>query len=468
MQAVVLADFGSTFTKVTVVEEPGGRLLASAQSPTTVESDVMHGYETALAQALRSVRNPLKINARLAASSAGGGLRLAAIGLVPDYTAAAARQAALNAGAKVELLLSDRLDASAIAALQETRPEILLFSGGTDGGQRDEVLFNAEVAASANLDCHVVVACNRDLAQDVARRFAAGGRGVDVVDNVLPEIRTLNIEPARAAIREAFIRHVIRGKGLSATEEFGRTVIMPTPQAVLTATRLLALGDGGTPGVGDVVVVDVGGATTDVHSAAALRSTSAGITSAGLPLLPLTRTVQGDLGMRWSAPGVLDADYDWLVAQEGATAQGLKVQCGRRRREPAMLADDEHERRTDRALATACITHALRRHCGVLDAIYIPGQGTDFVRKGLDLREVPLVVGTGGMLVHDRRGAASLRHALSRRVKQSLTPRDPVVALDRRYLLPAAGLLSTRDARAALALLRAHVAPKQTGHAARV
>ena len=131
MKAVILADFGSTYTKLTLVEEGSGRLLASEQAPTSIATDVMEGYEAALGSALASIRGPVDVVDRLAASSAGGGLRLAAIGLVADYTAAAARQAALNAGAKIELLLSGRLDQAAVAALEAARPEILLVSGGT-------------------------------------------------------------------------------------------------------------------------------------------------------------------------------------------------------------------------------------------------------------------------------------------------------------------------------------------------
>ena len=276
MRVIVLADFGSTFTKVTIVEEITGTLLSTAQSPTTVLSDVMEGYQAALEVALSSIAGNVEIVDKLAASSAGGGLRLAAIGLVPDYTAAAARQAALNAGAKIELLLSGRLGEDDVAALERVRPEILLFSGGTDGGQCDQILDNAAMVATAKLDCHVVVSCNREIAADVAQLLRARHDGVEVVDNVLPSIRALNIDPARHAIHEAFIRHVIRGKGLSKTDEFGRAVIMPTPEAVLEATHLFAKGDGVRPGVGDVIVVDIGGATTDIHSCVGLRPIPAG------------------------------------------------------------------------------------------------------------------------------------------------------------------------------------------------
>ena len=454
VNAIALVDFGSTFTKLTITEAGTGRLLATAQAPTTADTDVMEGYRDALGRALAQAPGRLSIVRRLAASSAGGGLRVAAIGLVPEYTEAAARQAALNAGARIVLRLSGRLDESAVAALEEAQPEIVLFSGGTDGGQRAQVLENAEAVAAAQIESRVVVACNRDVAPAVAGMVAPRER-VRVVANVLPAIGRLAIEPARAAIHDAFIRHVIRGKGLSGAQEFHEAVIMPTPEAVLRATRLLAEGaDGETPA--DVVVVDLGGATTDVHAAIAPRPAPVGIRTTGLPALPLRRTVEGDLGMRWSAPGVLDADGDWLEAEgraAGQTPEQLRQACARRQHEPDYLPESPGEDRIDRALATACATHAIRRHCGTLRTVYVPGQGTDFVQRGADLRDVPLVIGTGGLLSRHSDGEAVLRAALERRAQGSLTPRAPALALDRRYVLAAAGLLSTVDENAARALL---------------
>ena len=452
--AIALVDFGSTFTKLTITEAGTGRLLATAQAPTTVETDAMEGYRLALDCALAQVPGKPRIVRQLAASSAGGGLRVAAIGLVPEYTEAAARQAALNAGARIVLQLSGRLDENAVAALEEARPEIVLFSGGTDGGQRARVLENAEAVSTARIESRIVVACNRDVAAAVADMLAPSMR-VRVVANVLPAIGRLDIEPARAAIHDEFIRHVIRGKGLSRAEEFHETVIMPTPEAVLRATRLLAAGAGGER-AGDVVVVDLGGATTDVHAAIAPKPAPVGIRTGGLPLLPLRRTVEGDLGMRWSAPGVRDADGDWLEAEgraAGIAPERLRRACARRQQYPDYLPEGPDEGRIDRALATACVTHALRRHCGVLSTVYVPGQGTDFVQRGADLRDVPLVIGTGGMLGRHADGESVLRAALERRAQGSLTPRAPAFALDRRYVLAAAGLLSTVDENGARALL---------------
>ena len=454
VNAIALVDFGSTFTKLTITEAETGRLLGAAQAPTTAGTDVMEGYRTALDRALGQAPARLTIVRRLAASSAGGGLRVAAIGLVPEYTAQAARQAALNAGARVVLQLSGRLDERAVAALEAVQPEIVLFSGGTDGGQRKQVLENAEALSRARIESRIVVACNRNVADAAAAMVVPRGR-VRIVANVLPAIGRLDIEPARTAIHDEFIRHVIRGKDLSRAEEFHRAVIMPTPEAVLRAARLIAAGAGGTAPA-DVVVIDLGGATTDVHAAIAPKPMPVGVRLVGLPALPLRRTVEGDLGMRWSAPGVLDADAEWLEAEwraAGKTSDALRGACARRRREPDYLPDDPDEARIDRALATACVTHALQRHCGTLKTVFIPGQGADFEQQGADLRDVPLLIGTGGVLGRQAAGEAMLQGALERQSQSALTPRAPALALDRRHVLAAAGLLSTVNDSGARALL---------------
>ena len=146
---VALVDFGSTFTKLALVELGTGLLLATAQEPTTIETDVVEGYR----QALETVCSQLSIDSGLitplAASSTAGGLSVAAIGLVDDYTVTAARQAALNAGAKVELVLTGKLDSTDIDAIHQLNPDIVLFSGGTDGGQTQQVIDNATSLADA-------------------------------------------------------------------------------------------------------------------------------------------------------------------------------------------------------------------------------------------------------------------------------------------------------------------------------
>jgi uncharacterized protein (TIGR01319 family) len=452
--AAVLADFGSTFTKVAVVELGSGRLLARAQSPTSVETDVMRGYRVALDFALEAIEEPVTLGPRLAASSAAGGLRVAAIGLVGELTAAAARQAALNAGARVEVVLSGRLGDAEATELGQAAPEVVLFCGGTDGGQEAIVIANAEAVAAAAIEAHFVVACNARVAERVGAILARNGARVDVVANVMPRIGALEVEPARAAISEAFVGHVIEGKGLSDEDEFAREVIMPTPEAVLRATRLLAAE------VGDVVVVDIGGATTDVHSASERSEPSPGVRGPLLPVLPVLRSVQGDLGVRSNAPSVLASDREWLLGSLGIDAASAEAAAAMRAREPGFVAGDPAESSIDRALAVACVHHALRRHCGRLTITSAPNQPARIATDGPDLRRAPLLLGTGGMLVRASRGEDILCEALERLDDRSLAPREPGISIDHDYLLAAAGLLADIDRPAAAALMRASLRPR--------
>jgi uncharacterized protein (TIGR01319 family) len=445
--AAVLADFGSTFTKVALVELGSGRLVAQAQSPTTVHSDVMIGYQAALDAALADVA-PVALGPRLAASSAAGGLRVAAVGLVEDLTAAAARQAALNAGARIELVLHGRLGEAHRQALDEAHPEVILFCGGTDDGQERMVLDNARAIGTDPIDAHFVVACNERIAERVAKILGRHGARVDVVANVMPRIGVLHVEPARTAISEAFVQHVIQGKGLSQGTEFASAVVMPTPEAVLRATQLLA------EDVGDVVVVDIGGATTDVHSATRSSEPTPGIRGPLLPVLPVLRSVQGDLGLRSNAPSVLETDRPWLLKNLALDEAVVAAAAVRRSAEPGLIADEPDDWRIDLALAVSCVFHSLRRHCGRLTITSRPNQPARISTDGPDLRDAPLVVGTGGILVRTSGGEAILATALDRCDDRSLTPRAPRFAIDSSYILAAAGLLATVDPGAALELLR--------------
>ncbi|HET7122321.1 MAG TPA: glutamate mutase L [Solirubrobacterales bacterium] len=458
MAAVALVDFGSTYTKVRIVERGEGRLLARAEAPTTVGSDLMEGYGAALAAARERLAAPVAIEERLAASSAGGGLRVAAIGLVADLTGAAARQAALNAGARVTAVLAGALDEAALDRLHAARPEIVLFAGGTDGGQADLVLENARRLAARPFPAFAVVACNAAIAAQVAGTLEEAGMEAGVAANVMPRLGRLEIDSARRAILDAFLEHVIGGKGLSSSPEFRQMVKMPTPEAVLEATRLLSRGTEGESGVGDVVVVDVGGATTDVHSDRCTEVATPGIDEPLLPAPATLRTVEGDLGLRAGAAGVLAADERWIGEQLDGAVPSLGHSVSRRAAHPEWIPDTPEEGLLDGLLATSCATQALRRHCGTM----LLSRGEDgvptLVREGPDLREARCVLGTGGVFAHRDDGEEVLSAALARPAPRSLAPREPRLALDRSYVLAAAGLLATIDPVGALRLLRRELA----------
>lgn len=457
MGLVALADFGSTYTKLALVDSEQRRVIGRAQAPTTIATDVIDGYAAALAAAREAAGGVPAPQRELAVSSAGGGLRVAAVGLVADLTAAAARQVALNAGARVDSVLSGRLEAGELAELRDAAPEILLFAGGTDGGQRELVLDNARRLARAEIAARVVVACNREVADEVAALFAAAGNGVEVAPNVMPRLGQLEIEGARAAISRAFLEHVIGGKGMSDDGRFLAMVKMPTPEAVLAATRLLAGGATGSPGKGDIVVVDVGGATTDIHSTRSERTTP-GIEQPLLPP-PLTlRTVEGDLGLRAGAEGVVDADRAWLSEQLDETGTAALGEAARvRGRRPEWIPDSAAEAELDALLAVGCVTQALARHCGTM-LLAAGGKGPPtLVADGPDLREAKRVIGTGGVFAHRRDGAAILARALGRRGPRSLAPLDPAISIDGGYVLAAAGLLAAEEPNLALAVLESEL-----------
>lgn len=458
MAAVALTDFGSTYTKVRLVDRDEAVVLARAEAATTIGTDLIEGYATALAAAQAQLPAPVAIDDALAVSSAGGGLRVAAIGLVADLTAAAARQAALNAGARVGAVLAGELGAAELARLDAAAPEIALFAGGTDGGQAELVLANARRLAAHGLAARVVVACNAAVAEEVATILGEAGIAAALADNVMPALGRLEIESARAAISAAFLEHVIGGKGLSADPEFARMVRMPTPEAVLAAVRLFARGPGDGGGVGDVLVVDVGGATTDVHSDRAAQPATPGIEAPLLPSPPTLRTVEGDLGLRAGAPGAVAADRRWLEqrldgAGEGGGGEVLDEAAATRAARPAWVPEDQAEAELDRLLATACVAHALDRHCGTMLLSRSDQGPPTLVRDGPDLREVSRLIGTGGVFAHGEDGETVLRDALERRQPRSLGPRAPAISLDRGYVLAAAGLLASVDERAAFRLL---------------
>jgi uncharacterized protein (TIGR01319 family) len=433
----VCADVGSTFTKVVVVDLADGALVASAAHPTTVDTDVLHGLDAAIAAAAAQLDPGTDLSTVYACSSAGGGLRLAVVGYEKLVTAEAGHRVGLSAGARVVHVAAGPLDGTGMAALRAARPDVVLLVGGTDGGDAEVLTHNATRLAAARLRVPVVLAGNV-AARDTARQ-ALAAKGVPVIEaeNVLPRIGVLNPRPARLAIREVFLRHVIGGKKLSKGPRFASLVRGATPDLVLAGVELLA---DHTPG--DLLVVDVGGATTDVYSALATQE-DADAEVAGA--LWRSRTVEGDLGMRWSAPGVVAA-----AAAERLLAPGeepaLTAAAAARAADTGFLATSAEEREVDQRLATLAATVALRRHAGR-------------ERRGKDLQGVRLVVGSGGVLRHAEPGAplAVLDAVVHDHAGGWPLPRRPRVVVDVHNVLAAAGLLAVAHPAAAVGLLRRHL-----------
>lgn len=435
--AVVCVDVGSTFTKAALVALPSGELLGTATRPTTLHTDVMDGVDACRAELGADGGVP-----SLACSSAGGGLRLAVVGYERAVTAEAGFRVGLSAGARVEHVAAGPLDDGALDALVAARPDVLLLAGGTDGGNAEILRHNAGALAARRLMIPVVVAGNVDARDDVADTLRAAGLPVTATANVLPEIGRLDPAPARAALREVFLRHVIGGKGLSRRADFPAMVRAATPDAVLTGVELLADGAGDVPGAGDVLVVDVGGATTDVYSVVTPQGEDAALRRDVVETLWRSRTVEGDLGVRWGAGGVVAAAVAERLIDPGE-AEALRAAADRRTADPAYVPDSAGERETDARLGELAVTVALRRH----------GRG------GKDLREVRLVVGSGGVLRHGSPAvrAQVLAPATADHAGGWPVPERARWVVDQTYVLAAAGLLAREHPQAAARLLATHL-----------
>ena len=445
-------DFGSTFTKGALVDVTSGELLATAGHRTTIDTDVLDGWDACRAEL--TTRDPRAEKAPvLACSSAGGGLRIAVVGNEELVTAEAGRRVALSSGGRVVHVAHSGLTASSFPTLRESHPDVVLLVGGTDGGNAEVLEHNADHLARNGWPGPVVVAGNTDSQDRVAALLDGSRTPYVLADNVVPKIGVLAPASARAAIREMFLRHVIGGKHLSKRAHFTSMVRGATPDVVLTAVELLAHGlDAEHPGAGDVVVVDVGGATTDVHSVVEPDAEESGLGREVVATLPVARTVEGDLGMRWSAVPTVE---EGLAAGIVDDVDRLRRAAVLRRDHPAFLPTNDDEARDDEQIATAAVGVALRRHAGRRQVVFGP-DGRVVERSGKDLREVDLLVGSGGVLRNNSPETAA-------RVLGSVTgdsdtdgwqlPRRPRVVVDQDYVLASAGLLAQEHPRAAHALL---------------
>jgi uncharacterized protein (TIGR01319 family) len=452
----VCADVGSTFTKAAAVDLDTGALLATASGRTTVETDVMDGLDAAIAELVAALPAGSDIVTTRVCSSAGGGLRLAVVGYEELVTAEAARRVALSAGARVVHIGAGRLDRAGLAELQAAEPDLVLLAGGTDGGDSEVLRHNAgrlaglRVSGGSRRRLPVVVAGNVDLREEVASTLAARGTPVVATANVLPRIGQLDPQPARSAIREVFLRHVIGGKRLSRSRRFASLVRGATPEVVLTAVELLAdhVGD-------DLVVVDVGGATTDVYSVlrphpdatAVERSEVAGAWWS-------SRTVEGDLGVRWGAPGVVQAAEGERLLRAGEEAR-LAGAVRIRAEDPAYLPVTDTDRAEEMRIAGLAATIALRRHARGEPARAGDSGAVTARLAAKDLRRVRLFIASGGVLRHAPPSAAVAVHegVLADLGGGWAPPRAAHASVDVDYVLAPAGLLAADHPGAALALL---------------
>jgi len=421
----LVAEIGSTTTSVSAFGGLAGwpattpELLGQGVAATTVaQGDVGIGLDEARAM-LEERIGPIEPAVVLATSSAAGGLRMTVHGLTAKMTAMAAREAALGAGAVVEYQTAGRLHDHDLLRIEEVQPNLVLLAGGVEGGDYDTVVFNARRLAGLAVRPIVVYGGNSVVGPQAREVLEAAGFTVRMTANVYPGIDELDIVPARSAIHDAFEEHIVHAPGMERIGGFVTGRILPTPGAVLIAAEKLA------ETLGDLVVVDVGGATTDVHS---VTDGSAEFSAISPEPQPHTkRTVEGDLGTFVSASHVSEL----LPESERPATLPPAVPVAPEDVEAAVV------------LARVATITAMQRHAGRLTSLYTP-TGRQTVARGRDLTACRLLIGTGGALTRLPAGKAALAasRATTGCADLLLPPSDALCVLDRDYLFACCGALA--------------------------
>ncbi len=453
-------DFGSTFTKIVVIDVDHEKIVARSMSPSTVDTDINTGLGKALEKigGWRSLRD--KVSLKLACSSAAGGLRIVAVGLVPDLTGEAARRAALSAGGKVIGVYSHRLTEEDLKHIEESNPDMILLSGGTDGGDRDTVQHNGRLISKSGLSSPVVIACNREAAPAVRETLSAGGKISVLTENVMPDLGKINVGPAKKIIRDLFVKHITKAKGLEKAKAFV-DLIMPTPSASLTAAQLLADGTVGEPGRGAVMVVEVGGATTNVYSVFEEPKPERNVIRKGVPEGRVKRTVEGDLGVRVGATSLVEAAGVDNVMELMSRRADLDASDMARQltKNPSSLPDTRVAVEFDEALARLAVRLAVERHVGTVEEVYTP-TGRYYFQTGKNFEALGIVIGSGGPIVYSRNPSTILSEVIFREERPDiLKPKQPKQFIDRDYILWSAGLLSIHHPVTAFRILKRSLLP---------
>lgn len=445
MKYHILADFGSTFTKAALVSETEASVIYSTKRPSTVKEDASIALDACLAEISEKFGEDVVASAKYhATSSAAGGLRMAVIGVTDRLSLAAGKNVAFGAGAKITHLFSGKLRTEQGAEYAASPLEILLLCGGYERGNQSVLLHNARILADSDLQCPIVYGGNSEVATEVRAILLQGGKECFVVPNIIPNVGLLDTAACEAIIRDLFMKRIVNMKGLGRIKErFGD--IIPTPAAVLEAGKLFSEGTATHRGHEKLMIVDIGGATTDIHSYAEhIAGEGAKIIGAAEPYA--RRTVEGDLGMRESSDTLIaELGFEKAAMEAGVTATELAAGIQERITNTGIVADNDGEKAIDEMIASAAARIAARRHVGRWEPVH--GSNCKKIQTGKNLQDVDLIIGTGGPIINSRDPQKILQEVL-RKAKGDeylLLPKKGSFYLDEDYILYAVGLLSYED-----------------------
>ena len=447
---VLVAEIGSTTTVVNAfdhLESDSPVFLGQGQAPTSVkEGDVNIGLQAAIEDMKKNLHienEKLEYTNMLATSSAAGGLRMTVHGLVYDMTVKAAKEGALGAGANIHLITAGKLSKVDMIKLDRIKPNIILITGGVDYGERETALYNSELIAASDLNIPVIYAGNIAVADDVKLIFESYSKekNLHIVPNVYPKIDILNIEPTREVIQDIFEKHITEAKGMEKIREMVNGPIIPTPGAVMKASKILK------DEIGDLVTIDVGGATTDIHSVTEGTEKVNKILVEPEPVAK--RTVEGDLGVFINKRNIVDIiKIEKLEKELNMSPEDIEKFTNS---DIAIPETEEHKRFIERLTKEAVIV-SINRHAGGYRTYF--GGKSDTLAFGKDLTAVKWIVGTGGALTR-LTAREEILNSISQfnRADKLLPTAEAKILIDNDYIMASLGILSSLNKEAAIKLL---------------
>jgi len=468
MRSILATDCGSTTTKAILIEYEEGayRLKVRGESPTTVEApveDVTAGVLNAITEVeelagrrllrdgklIKPRRGNEGVDVYLSTSSAGGGLQMMVAGVVRNMTAESAERAALGAGAIVmDVIASNdkRLPHERIEQIRRLRPDMILLSGGVDGGTTVHVVELAEMIAAANprprlgtgYHLPVVYAGNVDARPLIVQQLGEK-TALEIVENLRPTLERENLLPARLKIQEQFLHHVMaHAPGYAKLMEWTDAPIMPTPGAVGYMMQAIAEQRGI-----EILGVDIGGATTDVFSV------FQGI---------FNRTVSANLGMSYSVSNVLaEAGLPnilrWIpfAVDERTLRNRIKNKMIR----PTTIPQTIEDLIIEQAIAREALRLALQQHRQLAVGLHGVQQQrtisdafkqTSTHQSLVNLFTLNLIVGSGGVLSHAPRRQQAALMMIDAFEPEGVTE----VAVDSIFMMPQLGVLAQVNPTAAM------------------